>query len=482
MLTIMKHRDPASAGVVIDGEIRVGRNPENLDVSNAKGKLALGHIHLTINPGGEAAQPSTGCLGKLALVCDGEIYNKEEVKSQLTGHRFQTDSSSEVIVHLVEENYSKALVETVKATLPQLNGVYAFAILRGSEIVVARDPVGVKPLYLGENEEFVAFASERKALWKIGIRKVEPLLPGYVASLTKEGHSIYPALTLMKPRIEKLDMKTAAVKLKEALYEAFAMRIKGVRKLGIAFSGGLDSSLAAKIVSDLGEEALLYTVGLEESTDVKAAKEVCSKLNYKLHTRILTIRDVETYIPKVIYAIEETNVMKVATGLPLYATAELAHSNGTEVMISGEGSDELFGGYARYLNILRRGGYRQLHENLWNDIVAIYRVNLQRDNAVAIANSIELCVPYLDVNVIKTAMSIPPSFKISGPEDNLKKQVLRQVAKMIGLPANIVNRPKKAIQYGSGVDKIIKTLAKKSGKPIENYLKAIYTETFKDIS
>jgi len=98
------------------------------------------------------------------------------------------------------------------------------------------------------------------------------------------------------------------------------------------------------------------------------------------------------------------------------------------------------------------------------------------------ANSVELRVPYLDVEVIKTAMSIPPSLKICGPMDVLKKRVLRQVAKMIGLPAKIVDRPKKAVQYGSGVDKAIKALAKKSNKPVENYLRDIYTKRFKDLS
>ena len=480
MLSIMKHRGPDSAGVFIDGETRVGGAPEHLDVSNVKGKLALGHTHLIITSAED--QPLTGCLGKLTLVHDGEIYNRQEIRSQLTGHHFRTDSSSEVTIHLIEENYSRNLIEAVKASLPQLDGVYAFAIVRENEIVVARDPVGVKPLYLGEDDEFVAFASERKALWKIGIKNVQPLLPGNVTLLTERGYFISPALTLVKPKVEDFDMETAAVRLKEALYKSFEARIKNIRRPGIAFSGGLDSSLAAKIVSDLGGKATLYTAGLEGSPDVKAAEEVCSNLGYELHTRILTAKDVETYIPKVIYAIEEADVMKVATGLPLYAAAELAHSDGMKVMIAGQGSDELFGGYARYLNVLRQGGYQQLHENLWNDLVAIYRVNLQRDDAVAMANSVELRVPYLDVTVIKTAMGMPPSFKIGGPEDILKKRILRRVAKMVDLPAKIVDRPKKAIQYGSGVDKVIKTLAKKSEKSVENYLDDIHIATFRDFS
>lgn len=481
MLSIMKHRGPDSAGVLIDGETRVGKDPEHLDVSNVKGKLAVGHTHLTITTGEEADQPLTGCLGKLTLVNDGEIYTHQEIRDQLTGHHFLTEASSEVIIHLVEEKYSRSLMEAVKASLSHLYGVYAFAIASGNEIVVARDPVGVKPLYLGENDELVAFASERKALWKIGIKTAHPLLPGYLASLTNGGCFSSPALTLVKPQLEEVDMETAAMRLKEALYKAFEAHIKKIGRLGIAFSGGLDSSLAAKIVSDLGGKAIAYTAGLEGAPDVNAAREVRSYLDCELHTRILTVNDVETYIPKVIYGIEEADVMKVATGLPLYAVAEMAHSEGIKVILSGQGSDELFGGYARYLNILRQGGYQQLHENLWNDLVAIHRVSLQRDDAVAMANSVELRVPYLDVNVIKTAMSIPPSFKISGPEDTLKKRVLRRVAKMIGLPANIVDRPKKAIQYGSGVDKVVKTLAKKSNKPVEKYLKDIYTETFKDM-
>lgn len=481
MLSMLSHRGPDSAGILIDGEIIVEKTPKQLDTHSITGKLALGHTHLTVTNSEKTPQPLTDCLGKLATTCDGTLFNSEKIRSHLTNHHFHTDSSCEVLAHLIEENYSGNLLEAVKTSLPKLYGVYALAVASENEIAVARDPVGLKPLYLGENDEFVAFASERKALWKIGIKKTAPLPPGYAALLTKEGQYVSPALTLIKPPIEKLDMETAAARLKDTLYEAFATHTRGVGKLGIAFSGGLDSSLAAKIISDLGEKAVLYTAGLEGAPDVKAAEEVCSNLGIELQTKILTPENLETYIPKVIYAIEEADIIKVAIALPLYITAELVHSDEIKVMATGQGADELFGGYARYRNILMREGYQQLHENLWSDLVAMHKMNLQRDDAVAMANMVELRAPYLDVNVIKTAMSIPPSFKISGPEDTLKKQILRRVAKMVGLPANIVDRPKKAIQYGSGVEKAVKTLAKKSGKSIENYLKDIYTETFKDI-
>lgn len=475
MLTILKHRGPDSAGICINGEIKIAKEIHLLETQNLKGTVALAYNHLAVGEY-ENDQPLTDCSGNLILIHDGEIYNHQEIRAHLTSHKFRTISSGETIVHLIEENHSKNLTQATGASLPPLDGDYAFAVMRENEIVLARDPVGVKPLYLGDNQSFIAFASERKALWGIGIKRVRSLPPGSIASITKEKYIITKALTLPRPRIETIKAETAVLRLKEVLYSAFEKRLRGIKKLGIAFSGGLDSSLTAKIISDLGGKPALYTVGLEGSYDILTAREISSELNYELHERTLTVDEVEAYIPKVLYAVEEADVMKVSIGLPLYAATELAHKEGVPILFSGQGSDELFGGYARYLAILKYGGYRQLQNALWKDVTRIHAVNLQRDDAVAMANSVELRTPYLDIKLIKTALGLPPELKIVGLKDELRKRILRTVAGEMGLPAAIINRPKKAIQFGSGVDKAIRAITKKLGHPsTESYLKQLHS-------
>jgi len=428
-------------------------------------------------------KPLRSCQDDLTLVCDGEVYNYYEIRRNLAEHKFKTDSSNEAILHLIEENNPKNLLEAVKISLSNIDGIYSFAITKGDETVIARDPLGVKPMYIGENNDFFAAASERKALWGIGIKEVRSFSPGHAAHIVGRKCKIFKANILRRPHIRKINAKTAALTLQKALYSAFEKRIKSIDKIGIAFSGGIDSSIAAKIVSDLGGNATLYTAGLEGSSDIMAAREASSFLGCELFTKILTINDLEKYIPKVVYAVETADEVKVSAGLPLYAAAESASSNGVKTMISGQGSDELFGGYARYLKILKQGGYRDLQNNLWRDLTRLYEVILQRDDAVVMANGIGLSLPYLDINVIKTALAIPPSLKINATEDELRKRILRAVAKEMGLPTEIAARPKKAIHYGSGVDKAMRTLARKLGhSSVRSYLESVYAKVFKNLA
>jgi asparagine synthase (glutamine-hydrolysing) len=195
--------------------------------------------------------------------------------------------------------------------------------------------------------------------------------------------------------------------------------------------------------------------------------------------RLLTLKDVEEYLPKVVYAIEDANPMKIEVGLPLFVTAENARLDGIRVIFSGQGSDELFGGYSQYLRVLEQGGYDGLQDRLWRDIIEISEVNLQRDDAVTMANGIELKVPFLEIDVINMAMTIHPALKIQDQTDKLRKRVLRKTAEMLEVPTEAVERPKKAVQYGSGVNKAIKRLAIKNGyKNSEAYLKAVFDQVF----
>ena len=482
MLSIMKHRGPDSAGVAIENEVVISKEPRLLDFSDKKGTKAIGYTGLNLNAQPDL-QPFIDCKGELFLVHDGEIYNSEEIRRSLTSHTFETTCDSETIVHLIEEEFHSDLSRTLPRVLPRLDGVYTFAVMRGDRIAIARDPVGVKPLYWGENQEFFAFASERKAMWRIGISRADSFPPGHVAVITRRRRILIPSLTLSRPKTISISLDLAASELKKAIYSSVKKRVKDLNKIAISFSGGVDSSLIAKVTDDLGVETTLYTVGTGESHDIKLGKKVASKLGLELYVQTLSDDELEDYVPKVTYAIEEANVVNLEVGLTLYIASECARKHGIRIILSGQGSDELFGGYYKYLQILQSGGYKELDDEMWNDVLKTYNINLQRDEAVTMANGVETRVPFLDIEVINTAMTIPPSLKISGPNDKLRKRVLRKTAELAGLPRDVVNTPKKSAQYGSGFDKALRRITKRyKYRNIEAYAKSVFDNVTRELT
>nr|WP_243687148.1 hypothetical protein [Methanobacterium formicicum] len=177
MLLTLKHRGPDKSGVFVDGVISHG-NLEELTVP--PGNFGLGHNLLSI-VGSEVVQPLR--KGKIVLVCNGEIYNHYQLYSGLkneSNYNFETDSDSEVVLGLITHYYHGSLSQTIPKVVERLDGDYAFCAYDGKDLVAVRDPLGVKPLYYGENDGIFAFASERKALWTVGIDETHSLPPKYM--------------------------------------------------------------------------------------------------------------------------------------------------------------------------------------------------------------------------------------------------------------------------------------------------------------
>ncbi|MDO5836789.1 MAG: asparagine synthetase B, partial [Methanobacterium sp.] len=429
-----------------------------------EGNFGLGHNLLSI-VGSEVAQPLE--KENLVLVCNGEIYNYSQIRNQLeknSGYDFKTDSDSEAILALIFNHYNGSLLHTIPQVVKQLDGDYAFAVHDGENMAAARDPIGVKPLYYGGNKGLFAFASERKALWDVGIDETHSLPPGFML----HNHKLVP----LPPRLSwKLNQTIETSKsetttlnpdkeyfkmiLKDFILESVQKRIRGLDKVGILFSGGVDSTLLAVICKNLGIQTDLYAVGSENSPDLSFARKVADDMDLPLYIQMVDESVVREFTPRVLNAIEEWNVMKLGVGMTAYLAAKMAHENGERVMLSGQGADELFGGYHRYLNFYQQKG-EKAQEDLKGDVENLYQVNLERDDKVCMANSVELRVPYLDLQIINMAMKIPIKEKISGPEDRMRKCILREVASQMGVPPEIVKRPKKAAQYGSGIHKILK--------------------------
>ncbi|XRO74934.1 asparagine synthase (glutamine-hydrolyzing) [Methanocaldococcus sp. 28A] len=466
MMKILKHRGRDSSGLLLDDEVIYFKDFE--DVEDLKdemiGNLNLAHNRLAI-VGRYGVQPIPNEDETIWLVCNGEIYNYVELTEYLKKyHEFRTDSDNEVIIHLYEEGM-----------LEELDGDYAYAIYDKSNniVLLARDIFGVKPLFYLDTPNYFAFASERKALWHLlinidGCEKDLNKLNSKIKTLKPNSQLIYylddnkfDIIENFKKielnYIKERNYEKAKEYLDKALKKAVLKRVRELDRVGIICSGGVDSSLIAKLASQYCE-VVLYAVGTENSEDLIYAERLAKDLNLNLRKKIISEEEYEKYVFRVAKAIDEVDLMKIGVGIPIYVASEMANEDGLKVVLSGQGADELFGGYARHERIYKEKGEEELKKELLKDVNNLYKVNLERDDHCTMANGVELRVPFLDEEVVEIALSIPTDYKIS----ELRKKILRDVAAKY-LPDYIAFRPKKAAQYGSGGEKMIYKVAKKYG-------------------
>lgn len=407
---------------------------------------------------------------KLALIYDGHLYNSENTGSKLSQaqHRVN-ETAAESLVHLLA-GLPGNLEQKVKRALTGLDGDYALAISYTDQIVISRDSLGTKPLYFAENNEFSAFASNKKPLWKIGLGEVRPLRAGMLAIFDHERVSIKKALPFRKKEIEIEDMAQVVNAYEQALYSAVRKRlaeINHVRKVGVLLSGGVDSCLIAKLVHDaasgLGMEVIAYTAGLPDSPDVNFAREFAREFDIKHKMKILNIDGVEEYIPKVIEATDDSDFVQIETGIGLYAAIDMASQDGIRVIFSGQGPDELWGGYNWYPKVLGKDGRQELCRRMWDDFTRADIETLDRENKIALAHGVELLFPYLDTEVVNIAMSVASELKVTSEEDHLGKHPHRQLAIKMGISEKYANREKLAIQHGTGIHGVLDDIARKNG-------------------
>ena len=166
--------------------------------------------------------------------------------------------------------------------------------------------------------------------------------------------------------------------------------------------------------------------------------------------------------------------MKAGIAIPLFWSAQLASRLGCNVLLAGQGADEMFGGYHRYLTVYAKKGIEGVAESLFRDTVKSHETNLQRDEPLCSYHDIELRLPFIDTKLVRFALSLPVDLKIESAGDPLRKRILRQLAKDLGIPTSIAERPKKAIQFETGIDKALRDLAKSKGLTPLEYLEEVY--------
>ncbi len=474
MLSKMLNRGPDGVGIAADNCIIQSESIDGLDYSDLRGSNILGHTRLAIVGGTCGLQPFKSCDGKLIVEHNGEIYNYRKIRNKLAKHhRFLTATDSEVIVHLLEDNYNKnngKLLDAIKETVAELDGIYALAIrdeLSGTTALV-RDRVGVRQLYYGENKDFVAFASERKPLWAVGIKEpTKRLLPGHAIIISREGRmSAFKIAELPKSGTKTRTYRTSESALRayrSALIRSIKKRTQDCNRIGIVFSGGIDSVLVAHLANKMVPEVVCYTCGIKDSADIEYSRQIAAKLGFNLQVCELTEEEVEQMIPKVMHVIEEENAGQVEVAIPVYGAVGLAHEQGIRVMLTGQGADELFAGYSWYAKIAGSEGYQKMYEHMVEDLSLLYKETLEREDKITMAHSIELREPFLDIDLIRIAMRIDPRLNVRGAGDIMGKRVHRELALSLGIPHEIAYRVKEAAQHGSGVHSAIDSIARKNG-------------------
>lgn len=474
MLSCIACRGPDGAGIAGTEQIVQTESLGDLSKSVLKSSdTALGHVRLAIVGGTCGQQPFRSCNGRFIVEHNGEIYNYKELRRQLqSSHTLISETDSEVIVHLLEEHFAKTkdLLSAIKKTVSELDGVYAIVIRdkETGDIALVRDVMGVRQLYYGHNEQLVAFASEKKALWKIGLQ--EPTLrvnPGSALIIMPNG-SLSEQHKVAKNPIsdQKVRYKTlsSAVKVyKRALMASMRKRTQDFDRIGIIFSGGIDSVIIAWLAKKMVREVICYTGGVEGSSDIAFARKIAKKLDLKLRVNELTKNEVEEMIPDVINTIEHTNAGQVEVAIPVYAAVKLAHEDGIKVMFSGQAADELFGGYSWYGKIVSEGGYSGLRHYMNEDLQLLYKETLEREDKITMAHSIEMREPFLDLKLIRLSMKIDLRLNVRGMSDAFGKHVHRKLAQDLGIPREIAYRSKEAAQHGSGIHQVIDLIARKHG-------------------
>ena len=413
----------------------------------------LAHERLSIVDPASGRQPLVSPDGKQALCVNGEIYNHRELRERLKGkYEFQTGSDCEVILALYRE---KGI-----GLLEDISGIFAFALYdqEKDEYLIARDPVGVIPLYIGRDKEgHVLVSSELKGLEGFA-DECEVFLPGHYYS-SKEGKMKrwYQRDWMEYDNVKDnpADVKT----LRHALEDAVKRQLMSDVPYGVLLSGGLDSSIisavakqyAAKRIENEGQtdawwpQLHSFAVGLDGSPDLKAARKVADHIGTVHHEIHYTVQEGLDAIRDVIYFIETYDVTTVRASTPMYLLSRVIKSMGIKMVLSGEGADEVFGGY---LYFHKAPNARAFHEETIRKIGKLYLYDCLRANKSLAAWGVEGRVPFLDKEFLDVAMRLNPEAKMA-PGKVIEKKILREAFEDL-LPPEVAWRQKEQFSDGVG--------------------------------
>ncbi|SHG89060.1 asparagine synthase B [Flagellimonas flava] len=416
-------------------------------------KAILAHERLAIVDPASGKQPLFSADGKLVLAANGEIYNHRELRQQFEGrYEFQTQSDCEVILAL----YKEKGVDFVD----DLNGIFGFAIYDSEKdaYFIARDHMGIIPLYIGWDEHGTFYvASELKAL-EGTCSKVELFPPGhYLHSADGEFRRWYKRDWMEYEAVK--ENQTSIQEIKDALEAAVHRQLMSDVPYGVLLSGGLDSSVTSAVAKKYSQMRIesgdtkeawwpqlhSFSVGLEGSPDLAAAQKVADHIGTIHHEIKFTIQEGLDAIKDVIYNLETYDITTIRASTPMYLMARVIKSMGIKMVLSGEGADELFGGY---LYFHKAPSPKDFHEETVRKLDKLHMYDCLRANKSLAAWGIEGRVPFLDKEFMDVAMRINPKDKMINGE-RMEKWVVRKAFESY-LPESVAWRQKEQFSDGVG--------------------------------
>lgn len=416
-------------------------------------KAILAHERLAIVDPASGKQPLLSEDGTVVLAANGEIYNHKELRKSLSiPYTFKTESDCEVILALYKEHG--------KAFLDQLNGIFAFALYdsKTNEFLIARDHMGIIPLYMGWDQYGTFYVgSELKSLEGV-CSKIELFPPGHLLTNDLEEPEQWYTRDWMSYDAVA-DNTTSIEDLREALEAAVKRQLMSDVPYGVLLSGGLDSSVTSAVAKKYAEMRVesndeqaawwprlhSFAVGLDGSPDLAAAQKVADQIGTVHHEIKFTIQEGLDAIRDVIYHLETYDITTIRASTPMYLMARVIKSMGIKMVLSGEGADELFGGY---LYFHKAPSAKDFHEETVRKLSKLHMYDCLRANKSLAAWGIEGRVPFLDKEFIDVAMRLNPKDKMAG-NGKIEKYVVRKAFEDY-LPQEVAWRQKEQFSDGVG--------------------------------
>ncbi|MBR3097293.1 MAG: asparagine synthase B [Bacteroidales bacterium] len=444
------------------------------------GSAVLAHERLSIVDPKSGGQPLLSPDGKLVLAVNGEIYNHQEIRRRYAGnYDFQTGSDCEVILALYRDKGPDFLEE--------LSGIFAFALydVEKDAFLIARDPIGVIPLYIGfDADGKVYVASELKAL-EGQCDRYEPFLPGHLYWSREPGQKRWYTRDWMEYEAVK-DGPASTLAVREALMDAVKRQLMSDVPYGVLLSGGLDSSVisaiaekysAMRIEDDSKTRAWWprlhsFAVGLKGAPDLDKARLVAEHIGTVHHEINYTIQEGLDALRDVIYFTETYDVTTIRASTPMYLLARVIKSMGIKMVLSGEGADEIFGGY---LYFHKAPSAREFHEETVRKLSKLHLYDCLRANKSLSAWGVEGRVPFLDKEFLDVAMRLNPAIKMC-PGATIEKKIVREACADL-IPAEVAWRQKEQFSDGVGYS-WIDTLKKITAEAVSDEQMAKAAERF----
>jgi asparagine synthase (glutamine-hydrolysing) len=423
-------------------------SPHPLDFTSLTGNTAIGHRLVKVTPT-DNPQPIND--GGKAVTLFGRLYDELKPAILVAADAVRNDAK-----------------EGLRELLNEHEGSWAAAIAEEGAIHCARDPLGAIPLYYGQNSELICVSTDTKTILRLGM---EPhrVQPGHIITLNAGGVSDEVVAQFEEPQQTTLSLEDAVDELDRLLIRSASRSSSGLTSPIVAFSGGIDSALVAHYLKRCGVQPHLSCVGSEDSPDIAAAQTAADALGLPLRVKTFTASDLDDEIDAILRSVEEADPMKVGVAAPLYFVAQDATTRPCRAIFSGNGSDEAFGGYAKYADEYQTSG-ESAQTTMFHDVTHSYEVNLERDWKICSDLCLELRLPFADQQLTRFALSLPLKYKLPKTGREPRKIILRQLAKKLGFPEAVADKPKKAAQYSSGAGKMLEKLAKGRAKTTGGYL------------